>query len=518
MPICDEMRNFKKIIVLLTIGAAAVLDGVAAPPVVRTDANRNATTLNVGFRQIGTLRPRDVREVGPANWTIDSACVDRDFVDFDKYCQYLPPLGVSKIRVMTGWAKSERVHGVYDVAWLDHIVDWCLAHGIAPILELSYGNPAYPGAGGAGLKDGIPSSVEGLAAWDRWVDFLGAHYKNRIVEWAMWNEPDINKSVLNTPETVAAFNVRSAKILRRHMPKCVLHGLSLANHAWVMPCVRAMGEDAKLFDTFVYHGYVGNPDVSYPGVEKLRAELQAVLPNARLRQGENGCASEWLDRFALRWYAWSEVSQAKWDMRRMLGDLGHDIESGLFCIADINYRPPTFPTFFCNRKGYLRLNASNDVIRIKRVYYAVQNTVSVFDSTIRRVKENPLAACTDRTVSLYEYRTKNDSPLLAFWYHGPVTVDSTNGTFVANQNITVSLDRTIRPSDSFETRGVAFTWGGRKFADPVWVDLMTGWVFELPPDLQIVHSCGIDFAEIPVYDSPCLLTERAALDLVPNKL
>ena len=493
--------------------SASAMHGSAAPAV-RTDANRNATPLNVGFRRLGTLRQRDAREVGPANWTIDSSCVDRDFVDFDKYCQYLPPLGVAKIRVMTGWAKSERVRGVYDVAWLDHIVDWCLGHGILPILELSYGNPAYPGAGGAGLKDGIPSSPEGLDAWDRWVDFLGSHYKGRIDEWAMWNEPDINKSGINTPETVAAFNVRSAKILRRHMPKCVLHGLSLAGFGWVMPCVRAMGEDAKMFDTLVYHGYSFNPDASYAEVEKLRSELQAVLPNARLRQGENGTGSEWLDRFALKRHPWSEVSQAKWDMRRMLGDLGHDVESGLFCIADINYGPPTFPTFFCNRKGYLRLNASNDVVRVKRAYYAVQNTVSVFDSTVRRVRENPRAACTDRTVSLYEYEAKNGSPILAFWYHGPVTVRSTADTFVEDQNVSVLIDPKAKPGDSFETRGVAFTWSGRKFVDPVWVDLMTGWVFELPAELQIEHSCGIDFADIPVYDSPCLLTERSAVSFL----
>ena len=507
------MERFGMVLAILVSCASGA---ATANPSVRTDANRNATSLNVGFRRIGTLRPRGVQEVGPANWTIDSACVDRGFVDFDKYCEYLPPLGVAKIRVMTGWARSERERGVYDVAWLDHIVDWCLAHGIAPILELSYGNPAYPGAGGAGLKDGIPSSEEGLAAWDRWVAFLGAHYRDRVLEWAMWNEPDINRSELNTPETVAAFNVRSAKILRGIQPKCVLHGLSLASRSWILPCVRAMGEDAKLFDTFVYHGYACNPDSSYADVERLQRELKAVLPDARLRQGENGCASEWLDRFALRNHAWSEVSQAKWDMRRMLGDLGHDVESGLFCIADINYRPPTFPAFFSNRKGYLRLNASNDVIRIKRAYYAVQNTVSVFDATVRRVKEKGLAACTDRTVSIYEYRTQGNSPLLVFWNHGPVKAEkakeSMDVTFVANQKIAFTIDDATFPGDSFETRGVAFTWGGRSFAEPVWVDLMTGWVYELPSDLQVCHSCGVDFVEIPVYDSPCVLTERKALD------
>ena len=501
----------------VAVGACAA---TAAGPAVRTDADRNATTIDPGLKKIGCLRPRNVAEVGPANWTIDGSCPDRDFCDFDKYCDYLPALGVAKIRIMTGWAKSEKVRGVIDVGWLDHIVDWCRGHGISPILELSYGNPIYPGAGGAGLKDGIPNSPEGLAAWDRWVDYLGGHFKDRIGEWAMWNEPDINKTADNTPETVAAFNVRSAKILRRHMPACRLHGLSLAGSSWIVPCVKAMGEDAKLFDTFVYHGYVGNPDYSYAGVEKVRRELNAILPGAKLRQGENGCASEWLDRFALRYHPWSELSQAKWDLRRMLGDLGHDIESGLFCFVDFNYQPPTFPVLYCNRKGYLRTNVSNDVIRIKRSFYAVQNAVSVFDARVKHITEERLSTCTDRTVSLYEYRAANGSPLLAFWYHGPVKISTATSTFRANTDFTFradtdftsELDPDSKPGDSLETRGVVFMWSGDRFSDPVWVDLMTGWVFELPDAHQIEHSCGIDFVEIPCYDSPCLLTERKALD------
>ena len=113
----------------------------AMPPLVKTGPDRNATALQVSLKKIGCLKPKSVREVGPSNFTIDGAPVDRDFVDFDKYRDYLEPLGVNKIRILTGWAKSERERGKIDVAWLDHIVDWCLAHGIEPLLELSYGKP-----------------------------------------------------------------------------------------------------------------------------------------------------------------------------------------------------------------------------------------------------------------------------------------------------------------------------------------------------------------------------------------
>ena len=200
----------------------------AMPPLVKTGPDRNATALQVSLKKIGCLRPKSVREVGPSNFTIDGAPVDRDFVDFDKYRDYLEPLGVNKIRILTGWAKSEREKGNIDVVCLDNIVDWCLAHDIEPLLELSYGNPIYPGAGGAGLSDGIPNTPEGLKEWDRWVDFLANHFKGRVKEWAMWNEPD-NRITVNTLDMIAAFNVRSAKILKKYMPDCRLHGLSLAS-------------------------------------------------------------------------------------------------------------------------------------------------------------------------------------------------------------------------------------------------------------------------------------------------
>ena len=495
---------------------AALSAGAGVNPPVRTDADRNATGLRVDMERIGTLRPKDVREVGESNWTIDGAPVDRDFAEFDKYCDYLPALGVRKIRILTGWAKCEKVRGKIDVAWLDRIVDWCAAHGMEALLELSYGNPIYPGAGGAGLSDGIPNTEEGLAAWDRWVEFLATHFKGRVREWAMWNEPD-NRLKVNTPEMIAAFNVRSAKILKRHMPDCRLHALSLASNdpKVLEACIRPMGEDVKLFDTFIYHGYVANPDCSYPIVEQSKRVLAKYAPHAKLRQGENGAPSEYLDRFALALRPWSEVSQAKYDMRRALGDLGHDVESGLFCIVDINYRPPTFPLFFCNRKGYLRVNASNEVVQVKRAFYAMQNVAGLFNHDLRRVADRGIST-TDRTLALFEYRTGGGLPLFVFWNRGPVRVKGFDFNAVKSAEEIeqgVSLEQTAAPGDSFETREETFEWTGAPLEEPVWVDLMTGWAYAVPADRQIVHSGGTTFVRIPAYDSPCVLTERRALDL-----
>ena len=490
-------------ICLCTVALAAA---VFAGPAVDTSADRMKSPLKVDMTPLGTLKPRSTREIKSSNWTIDGCPVDRDFVDFDKYCDYLPALGIKKIRILTGWAKCERVKGQIDVAWLDHIVDWCKAHGIETILEFSYGNPIYEGGGGAGLSHGIPNGEAGLAAWDRWVEFVANHFGGRVREYAMWNEPD-NKGK-HTAEQIAAFNVRTAKVLRKIVPGARIHALSLASNSpkLLENCLVAMGEDVKLFDTFIYHGYAINPDTSYVRVEEQKALVKKYAPHARLRQGENGCSSEFIDMFALSKVPWSEQSQAKWDMRRMLGDLGHGVESSVFGIVDINYAPPTFSCHFANRKGLLRINASNDVIRVKRAYYAVQNVVSVFDDQVGLVpKKRRQASTTDRSLSFYEYKARGGEPLLAFWHHGPTLYDKATKTY--------SLNNDGRPGDSFETRPFIVEWSGRPFRDPVWVDLYTGRVYAFPNDLQVSHSCGVTFFDVPVYDSPCLLTERTALDL-----
>ena len=45
-----------------------------------------------------------------------------------------------------------------------------------------------------------------------------------------------------------------------------------------------------------------------------------------------------------------------------------------------------------------------------------------------------------------------------------------------------------RPGDSLTTREVIFEWGGDPFKEPVWVDLMTGWIYEIPAENQIVTN------------------------------
>ena len=451
-------------------------------PAIDRSADRVATAPDVPLKRIGTLVPRSVGAVTNANIMLGCETLDRDFADFASYKRFIAPLGIGKIRLQAGWAKCEPIKKRYDFSWLDLQVDYARSIGVQPVLETSYGNPIYTGGGSADLAGGFPVSEEALAAWDAWVEALATHYRKRVSEWLMWNEPDnvpADGSARKSAAEIAAFNVRTAKIIRRVIPDAKIGALSLSecDAKLVEDCVKAMGKDVSLFDWIVYHGYRWAPEHSYGTIEGVKKIVAGLAPNLRLRQGENGCPSEETHRFALDGIPWTEVSQAKWDLRRMLGDLGHDVETSVFTISDFIHKGREK-----NTKGLLGINNRKQVVRIKPAYYAVQNAVSVFDDTLERVVQ-PHAAAKD--LNFYEYAKRGGgSPLIVFW------TSRENG-------------KHVRPGDSLKTHPVDIVWTGRPLKDPVWVDLRTGRVYELP--------ASNPFKGVPVYDSPCLIAERAAI-------
>ena len=487
-------------VVSLLLAALAV--NAAIEPA--TGPDRVKTPLRVDMKRIGTIRPRSTSEIKSSNWTIGCETLDRDYADFDQYKRFLKPLGIKSCRFQGGWAKCEKEKGRYDFSWLDRLVDYAIENGIVPMLETGYGNPIYPGGGGWDLAGGFPTSEEGLAGWDAWVDAYTKHFKGRVKDWLMWNEPDIGKPK-KTPEAIAAFNVRTAKIVRRNIPDARIAGLSLAHNdpQLLEDCLKAMGPDVALFDSIIYHGYAPAPEMSYEKVEAQKAVLARYCPAAKLRQGENGCPSEMATRFALSFIPWSEYSQAKWDMRRMLGDLGHDVESSVFTICDFNHTGREI-----NLKGLLRANGSKKVIAVKRAYYAVQNVASVFDDSLTRVADAGFGT-KDNTICTYEYARADGSRVFVFWECADVTEADKEHYPLLPVGQFVPVYK--RPGDSFATRPHSFRWTGEPLKEPVWVDLLTGGVYEFPKEDQIVHSDGITFVNVPVYDSPCLLAERAVV-------
>ena len=504
------MSGMKKVVAALAVLAAgSAWTGVNGVKL-KTGAARPLSPLDPGLEQVGRLRARSATEVGHSNWTIGCEVLDRDFANFWEYCEFIEPLGIKTVRLQAGWAKCEPKPGEWNFGWLDKIVDYLRSKDLEVILETSYGNPVHPGGGNWDLSGGIPQGEEGLKAWDTWVDALSKHFAGRIAYWAMWNEPDNNRKV-NTPERVASFNRRTAKTILKNIPNARLQGLSLGGNdpEYFEGCLRELAStgDVDLFETYIYHGYEIAPEMSYPMVAVKRDILAKYSQKARLRQGENGAPSEMIDFFALWNNPWTEYSQAKWDMRRMLGDLGHGYESAVYTMSDFRHRGEKIRS--PNNKGLIRANANRETIAVKRAYYAVQNVAGLFDATVSLAV--PAAATnTDVTVQFFDYRKRVGAktyPLFALWTCGHM---APKPVWTSVKPTDLVLDR---PGDSFATRPTVIDWKGPAFEEPVWVDLLTGRVYEFQKENMLVHSAGVTFVDVPVYDSPVVLTERAALSL-----
>ena len=465
---------------------------ISLAQVIDDTATRVQTSLDPGLKHLGTLIPKNVHEIETSRWTLGCETIDREYSDYNAFKEYLPPLGIRRLRLQGGWARTEKDPGIYDFAWLDQIIDDALSRGLEIWLETDYGNPAYEGGGGRTLAGGFPTSEVALAAWDKWVTKMATRYKGKVRDWAMWNEPDINKK--HTPADIADFNIRTAEIIKRIIPDARIAALSLAtlNPDFMDRCLKRFAEKDKLdlFDWVIYHGYRMNPDTAYDNVEKIKAVVKRHSPRLRLWQGENGTQSEWCRSGALSKYPWTELTQAKWDTRRMLGDIGRDVDSAVFTAADLDYRTTSFHNGLV-RYGLIKTAGATEgfrVLKVKMAYYAVQNVVSVFNDAVELIPDYPCQVTCAKSTAVFGHKVK-----------------------ATGRQIVVFWDKSDVPGNANDTIPATLMIEGGRFEHPVWVDVVTGNVYEIPADSVSVEADSVIFKDIPVYDAPAFITSRDAL-------
>lgn len=484
--------------------ALPLVAGEPAGPIIDYTHDRVQTTLAPDLKRIGTVKPRSAREVGRSNLTIGCEMLDRDYGDFEQFKAYIEPLGIKRIRLQAGWAKTEKAQGVYDFAWLDRQVDYLLEQGMDVLMETSYGNPIYPGGGGAALSDGLPHGDVGLAAWDRWIEALASHYKGRIRDWSTWNEP--NNCKANTPEIVADNNLRTAEIIKKHIPDARIAGLVISwpNVRYGEGYMKVLSEQGKtgLFEWIIYHDYSLNPDSIYPRVEAFAKMVHQYAPHVKIWQGESGATSDPHYSAPISSQKWNtELTQCKWNARRLIGDLGHGIESLLFTFYDPAYHDPTRYTKFVDplwirtredrfmkRMGLIKCNEDGKVLKVKPAYYTVQNIASIFDQSLEPVLG---AAC--------EIQCEKETAAYLFKKQG------------SNQNLLALWDSSSHPDNTNETTPAQITLAGVTFQEPVWVDTVTGAIYELPKERVVTEGEKTVLKDIPVYDAPVLITDKSVV-------
>ncbi len=238
-----------------------------------------------------------------------------------------------------------------------------------------------------------------------------------------------------------------------------------------------------LIDQISHHRHQKNPDVTDTEVE-LAKVVRKYSPTIVIRQSEAGCPSQRGKRRAMSNYAWTELSQAKHVLRRLLGDLGRDKESSCFSIVDMKYPDEM------NRKGLLYAREDRTVERPKQAYYAVQHLTAVFDNRVFRVRDFAFEEPAEPPLSIYGYRHQpSGRTIVTVWFCGEV------------------------PSNENGTTPVDLAFADASFQEPMYVDLRTGKVYEIPPSDYTHTGTAWRFRGVPCYDSPILIADRETLPL-----
>ncbi len=428
------------------------------------------------------MKTRDAKQIQASDLGIGCEVLDRDYASYAAYKEYLGALGVKNARFQSGWAKTEKVRGVYDFSWLDWVLDDCLSRGIQPWVNISYGNPIYPGGGTDQSSSKLPLEGEALQAWLKYVEQLASRYKDKVKEWEIWNESDHRNFRGATPEQYAAFFIATGKAIRSVQPQglMVVGGLCSSGPSdyvrRVFEYIDKQGE-MSLVHGITFHGYPNNPDATFGENVKLVAFVKKYGKDKVARQGETGAPSTKGTSGALTNADFTELSQAKWDLRRALGFTGNAIPFSLFTLSEFNY-----PGNRLNTKGKLKINDDLSVAYPKQSYFGYQNMCSLFDKDMAPVGRRDEAVQADKISSMYVFRDKQTGTyLFAYWYSGSKPGES------------LSVDKAVVDA-------------GRKFKEPVLVDLRTGMIYEVP-----AAAFGKNGAMLPIYDAPLLLCEKKVL-------
>ena len=442
---------------------------------------RNGVVNNLSYTVTDTIVARDARDIQSSNWSVGAEMMDRDFTVYKHWKDYLGKLGMKKARIQSGWAKTEKEKGVYSWEWLDEIIYDMAAQHVEPWVNLCYGNPIYVDGGGTLLNAYLPSSKESIEAWQNYVRATVERYADYVTDWEIWNEPNYKVSV----EDYADFLILTSAVIREVSPKANIIGFATGSDVgsvYIDKVLSILKEKGKLdaIDEVSHHRHIPIPE-DRKAEEELEEVMKKYGDRIRIRQGESGCPSEFSTQFALKNYPWTEFSQSKHILRRLLTDLGHDKPSCCFTIMDAKDVPKGW-----NRKGLLKSKEDMTVEYPKQAYYAIQHLTALFDDTIERDKDFMyLAEAPDNCIlSVYGYyKIENKTSVITLWQQGNIPTED---------NSYISCDLILHQG---------------KFNKPVYINMISGCVFEIPGKDWSEKDGKYHFKNVPIYDYPVVIAD-----------
>lgn len=438
---------------------------------------------------VGTLATPPADGSGHSLWSVGCETLDRDYAVFANYKEFLSELGVGYARIQSGWAKTEQKKGKYDYKWLDPVVDGIIEEGLKPWMTLCYGNPIYGDGKGLGAK--IFTDEASVEAWKKYVETTVKRYKGKVVAYEIWNEPNLASGV-NTPQMYADLLIITGEVIRRVDPQAKIITFALAGTVYdrvVKYVDEAMAHIAKagkqnLIDYVSFHGYYTNPDESRYLISEMMKTARSYIPDVKFIQGEAGCPAHLEWTHALKYLEWSEYSQAKWDARRMACDYSMGTLSSIFTFVDLKY------VNMQQSFGLMRANLLGEVIYKRPAWHAVQNMAAILTADTF-IDENISASVeTGKSYLSVGLKDKDGKPRGVMVYF--------NGN---------------PPTDTMVRDLCNVTVNGITFKDPVYVEPITGKVLQLVKNRGCEMPGYTKFYDIPLWDSPIFIMEKAAVVL-----
>lgn len=438
---------------------------------------------------VGELVPLQSDMNAESFWSVGVETMDRDYAIFDNYKNFLKETGVGYARLQSGWAKTEKVKGQYDFSWIDPHVDGLIAEGIHPWVCLCYGNPIYSDHG-LNLNAKLFPDGPIMDAWLKYVRACVERYKGKVTMWEVWNEPDGGKNG-DSYELYANLFVRTAKVIREVDPeaKIAAFGVCSPDKKYIRQAMEfiAKADGLKYMDYITYHAYWSVPEKIIPAVRQLRKDIDAYDPSIGLLQGETGCPGQLEYGHAMKNIEWTEYSQAKWDLRQSLTHFSLGVPYSFFTMVDLHYG------WMLQSFGLIRMNGIKEAVYKRPKFYAVQHVTSVFTPDMKPTDNVRITPPYNVKMTSCGLEKDGKNVGCMFWLGSE------------------------RPSDTLDRKNIDLYLEGMRFQDPVYVDMLTGYVHSIKPLMKRLRGGEVlEISTVPVWDSPVLIIERSALNLKTN--
>ena len=352
---------------------------------------------SIGFEPCGTLKNLDSIPTGTdGKLCLGMECLDRDLWEYKPVLPQLRALGIHRVRLQTGWQKTETTEGVYDFQWLDDAVNDLQANGIDPFLSLSYGNQIYcddlsryPNIHNGGVGH-IPVETEReRTGWQNYVRALVEHFKDRIRYFEIWNEPDVSVfcqcKELSWPEAYMELVKLSAPIIRELAPEATILSCTASDKCLQFLIDLGLGD---YVDIHSYHSYNAWPELIGRSQANTVSYAQAKAPHLRFWRGEAGYPSYNDPRSigALHDQIVSEIRQAKFVLRHILCDLENDL---LECTS--YFHAYDFEHFMHIVRYHYGIIRHDETHSCKPSYYGLQVLAHLFDKPVKSCSQVSLA-------------------------------------------------------------------------------------------------------------------------------